>query len=487
MMTSEEMLAAEDYAEQHGVSRAQLMNNAGLESFVILEEEYALEGKSILVMAYHGNNGGDGFALANHLKHASKVHVLFLGQLEKLKEEAKEQFDRLDPSLILDDMEKINIDDYDLIIDALLGSGVKGTLSDELIKAVDMMNQCPKPVISLDIPTGIDPDRGKLGPHFVKANIIITFHDLKPGLSEFEDHTIIADIGIPPIIHASGEEEKHYVGDEMVRRMFSTRKRNAHKGDYGRVLILAGSETYPGAAYLAAGAGLAALRGGTDLVTVASAEHVAKSINALNPDLITIKLDGKVIGLEHYDILLPHLEKADVILMGPGIGEEDSTSKLIRKICEEWQDKQKVIDADALKMITLHEVSSAILTPHQGELKILLDHSNLRQAEMDKGLGTNVMLIKGDEDEILTATGSMWNRTGNPGMTVGGTGDLLAGLCAGLLAANQGKHARFLVACVASYILGHAGDQLKKEYGDEFIASDFLAQLGKSIKSFSAD
>jgi len=268
------------------------------------------------------------------------------------------------------------------------------------------------------------------------------------------------------------------VGAEL--KKFMMRKSNSYKGENGKLLAVCGSDDYPGAAYLACGSAIAAMRTGVDLVTVAVPENVGWVINSLNPDIITVKLKGSYLNLSHEKEITELAEASDVILLGPGIGTRVDTLKLVKRLVK--IKKAKVIDADAIKAITFNEVENAILTPHKGELDILLSNSGLRMNEysdLKNYLGNNVVIVKGEEDVIISSEEMRVNKTGNPGMTSGGTGDVLCGLCAGLL--TQG-FTLIDSAFNSAKIMGKTGDKLKEKFGYGFIASDFLSEIAKEVK-----
>ena len=255
---------------------------------------------------------------------------------------------------------------------------------------------------------------------------------------------------------------------------------DSHKGDNGRVLVIAGSKEYPGAAYLA-GAGVVALRTGTDLVTVASPEKVAWAINCLNPDLITTKLPGDYLKEEHFSILKELIKKNDVILIGPGISTRKETERLVLSVvrfCVK-NHKQMVIDADAIKMLELRNLENCILTPHDAEFLQLTSQCD----DIKKVIGNNVILLKGKTDLIISKDTTIENKTGNSGMTVAGTGDVLSGLCGGFLSQS---HNLLESALAAAFIHGMIGDKLKKQYSHSFIASDFLSEIATIIRELKA-
>lgn len=250
------------------------------------------------------------------------------------------------------------------------------------------------------------------------------------------------------------------------------RKQNSHKGQNGIILIIAGSKDFPGAAFLATQA-LASLRAGNDLTILACPEKVAWAINSLNPDIITVKLKGDYLNLKHYKTIKRYIDKSDIILIGNGISQNKQTQKLVKKIIKTT--KPKVIDADAIKAISLKEVDNSIITPHKKEFEILLKNSGLTKKNYRKHLKNNIILLKGPIDYIISKNKIKTNKTGNAGMTIGGTGDILAGLAAGLAT----KTTLFNAAYLAAKLNGKIGDKLKNS---NFIASDFLALIGKEAK-----
>lgn len=261
--------------------------------------------------------------------------------------------------------------------------------------------------------------------------------------------------------------------------MIVRRKEDSHKGQNGIVLVIGGSKNLVGALYLAAES-IAAMRAGSDLVIVAAPEKVAWTINKMSPDLITVKLKGDNLAERHYDELKMYIDKADVILIGNGIGQEEKTRKLVKKIIK--TKKPKVIDADAIKAIRLQEVDNSILTPHAREFEILMNNSKIKNKnikQIQNKLKNNIILLKGKTDKIISKNKIKDNKTGNAGMSVGGTGDVLAGLCAGFVSQRMNL---FDSAYLAAKITGKIGDELKKELGYGFVASDFLKLIAKAIK-----
>jgi NAD(P)H-hydrate epimerase len=265
----------------------------------------------------------------------------------------------------------------------------------------------------------------------------------------------------------------HHISKKDIK--LPKRKKTSKKGDSGKVLVIGGSKEYVGAVALA---GLAALRSGCDWVTVAAPEKVAWAINTLSPDLVTVKLKGGYLSIKHYAQINKLAKKYNTILIGNGVGLRNTTKQLINKIIK--TDKNKVIDADALKQIKLQDVKNAILTPHHREFDILLKNSKLTKNNFKKYLGNNIVILKGSVDLIISKNKTLFNETGNPGMSKAGTGDVLAGLCAGFLAQSEDLQQS---AVNAAYFSGLIGDiLLKKKKGFTYLASDMVDEIKRIIK-----
>ncbi|HIH42517.1 TPA: NAD(P)H-hydrate dehydratase [Candidatus Woesearchaeota archaeon] len=289
-----------------------------------------------------------------------------------------------------------------------------------------------------------------------------------------------------------------------VKSVLHPRNLNAKKGDAGRVLIIGGSKDYIGAVALA---GLAAFRSGVDSVIIAAPEKVAYAINCLSPDLVTKKFSGEYFVEKHLKEIVKLSQNADTVLIGNGIGLKRKTIKFVRKIVLALEKVQKpyVLDADAIKAVSLSECKTAILTPHAKELEILLANSRFgnvnkikdidekikaTQKYLNKNNNNNIILLKGRIDYIFSKNKVKVNKTGNPGMAKAGTGDVLAGLVAGFLAQSKDNpdknSARFNSACAAAYLNGMLGDRSLAEHGGKaaaqagiysYIASDLLRDM----------
>jgi NAD(P)H-hydrate epimerase len=334
--------------------------------------------------------------------------------------------------------------------------------------------------LAVDVPTGIDSDSGDNLGEAVRANLTVTLHSMKKGLlkaKKFCGEINVADIGIPP-------EAAIFAGPGDVNAIMTRRSPEAHKGEFGRLLVVGGSEIFTGAPTLVA---MAAYRTGTDLVFVAAPEKAAQAISSMSPNMITIKLPGENFAVAHVRILREHLEKASVIAIGPGLGLNKQTISAVRKIVALAIQRKKplLLDADGLKALGVIRKrifdGTTVVTPHAGEFQAITGKSpsrdlKLRSDEVRELASKSgaAVLLKGHIDIVSDGMRVKLNRTGNPGMTVGGTGDVLSGIVAGLMA--QGVEA-FRAAVAGAFINGAAGDLAEEKLGDHLTPTDLLEYI----------
>ncbi len=259
------------------------------------------------------------------------------------------------------------------------------------------------------------------------------------------------------------------------------RKRTSHKGENGRVLIIGGSEDYVGAPALVGMAALATLRGGADLVTVAAPEKVAWAINCIAPDIITQKIACRNFTPKQVKSVLKLATGVDVVELGNGIAFTPGAKEFMQQVVHRVK-MPLVLDAAALRVVRFQDVERSVFLPHAKEYEALLAHSKIHESDVQKCLGTNVLVKKGHpKTVIMTKDKIAYNWTGNAGMTHGGTGDVLAGIVAGLIA--QGNDA-FLAARVAAYVNGKAGELLYKKMGFGYLASDLMSVFPEILRRF---
>jgi len=476
-----------------GMSPLQLMENAGAAVAQSVKER--LGSGKVLFVAGRGNNGGDAFVAARHLAGIPGylVKVILLGKdLDIGTEEALHnfsllRFSRVQTLEIRDSSQLTALDwfsEANLIVDAVFGTGIKGKIKEPESTAIDLINRerkAGKTVIAIDIPSGLDPDGGDFD-KAVYADLTVTFHRMKAGLltEQAKEHTgtiKVAEIGVCA-------DAERYVGPGDLQMLYK-RKLEAHKGNAGRILVIGGGP-YSGAPALAA---LAALKTGADLVTAAVPESIAEIVASYSPDLIVKKLSSNILCPEDLSVLPDLINSHDVVVMGMGLGKAAETLETVRKILPFC--RKLVLDADALSALsgTLFETLAGnceiIVTPHAGEFARLRGVETPEDAEArekavrefseENGV---VTLLKGKTDIISDGKQTFLNRTGNPGMTVGGTGDVLAGITGAMFSRNPA----LLAAACAAFINGAAGDLAFEKAGNALLATDVLESIPEIIK-----
>lgn len=482
-ITSREMRALELNAEYFGVLRLQLMENAGHNIALEVASRFK-KPKSIAVFCGLGGNGGDGFVAARHLlAFGFKVMIILAGKAEEIADKAAlanwkaiQSLKETIPIIEISDTSLIPKIESDIIIDALLGTGIKGELKPPIMQLVQKINTINAYKFAVDVPTGIDSDSGEVLGEAVKADVTITFHKPKKGLenaSKYIGELLIKDIGLP-------NEFERLTGPGDVLLVAKRRPPEAHKGDFGRLLVVGGSEVFSGAPVLVA---LAALRTGVDLAYVAAPEKTAHAISSMTPDLITIKLDGKHLQSANLKTLKDYIEKTDAIVLGSGLGLHEETKEAVRTLIDAVVEigKPLLLDADALKAFAEFKRKldvPSVLTPHAGEYATLTGkklpetlEEKIRHVQKTASELNAVILLKGHADIIADKERVKLNYTGNPGMTVGGTGDVLSGIVGAFLA----QHAEPFEAAVAgAFVNGATGDFVFKEKGAHMVATDLL-------------
>jgi len=480
-ITSAQMAAIDANCEYLGIRRLQLMENAGAAAANAVKKNGA-SGK-VIIIAGRGNNGGDAFVAARHLSDYDTT-VILLGRKEDIKTpDALHNWNALEETSItlvqVTDAKMLDqhtIMKASVIIDGIFGTGIKGTLKEPESTAIDLINNSDAFVIAVDVPSGFDPDGGKFE-KAVKADLTLTFHKMKTGMmkkgaDKYTGDIQVIDIGIP------GEAE-FFVGPGDIQP-FLTRSTSSHKGDAGRVLVIGGG-AYSGAPALAA---LAALRAGADIVTVAAPKSVSDIIASFSPNLIVRSLSGNRLVLEDVPLILELIKKHDVVVIGMGLGTEGATLEAVKKIVPMCV--KAVIDADALIPEVVHAGhKDIIVTPHAGEMKRLsgadVPEDEKKKLAFVRNFAKDnklTVLLKGKVDIISDGMEFRANRTGNAGMTVGGTGDVLAGLTGALFA----KHDAFSAACAAAFINGAAGDLAFEEFGYGLLATDVIDHIPEVMK-----
>ncbi|WP_255409902.1 MULTISPECIES: NAD(P)H-hydrate dehydratase [Haloferax] len=474
MITSRRMAAVDLNAEALGVPRKQLMESSG-NAVARACRDLADPGASVAIVAGRGNNGGDALVAARFLK-AYDVTVHLLGRPETISTDiARENWDALvageaDRRTVTDSV-AFDLGDPDLVVDAMLGTGVTGALREPEATAARAINESSATVLAVDVPSGLDADTGDAAGLAVDADRVVTFHDDKPGLVDLDCEVVVADIGIP-------EAAELFTGPGDLLAL--DRDAQSHKGDHGDVLVVGGGP-YTGAPALAA---QSALRAGADLARVACPEGVAREVQGYSENLIVRGFSGDRLAPEHVPDLLDFAADRDVVVFGPGLGDADESLDAVREFLAAY-DGTAVVDADALQVVPEVETEATLIcTPHQGELRKMGGETDadwetrrdlVREFAADLG---HTLLVKGAYDVVSDGDAVRVNRTGNPGMTVGGTGDVLAGATGALAAVLPPLDA----AAVAAYANGRAGDFAAEEFGGGLVATDLLERLPVGLR-----
>lgn len=501
-IASAEQMREIDYAAIHdyGIPGVVLMENAGVEVAKQLETVFVnLQGKNICIFAGKGNNGGDGFVAARHLANqGAYVKVLLFADKDDIKGEAQTNLDIIELMDIevlfvktVRDWDKVKLVAglADCIIDALLGTGFKGELSPGILQAINIINSLDKLIVAVDIPSGIYADTGQSAEAAVKADYTITFGLPKPGLMFYPGASCagvlsVADIGIPANLLNNTGIQQNIITTSLVQKILPCRQPAVHKGDTGKVLIIAGSAGLTGAAVLTS---LGALRAGAGLITLGIAASLQPVLAVKMTEVMTKALP-EVTGALGTEAVKPIIEltaKADVLAIGPGLGLLEMTGEMVREVIKQVN-APLVIDADALNALIdntgiLAGLNvPAVLTPHPGEMARLtglnieeVNKDRIKAARDAAKLWCSTVVLKGARTVVAFPDGEVYiNTTGNAGMATGGMGDVLTGIIAAIIAQGASSKA---AAIAGVYLHGLAGDVLAQS-GQIGLAAGDVAQ-----------
>ena len=504
-------------SERFGVPSLTLMENAGsaVARFILSDYPHA---ERVGILCGKGNNGGDGFVVARKLVEAGRaVRVLLLSDPAELRGDAAAMFQSMMQSLHssnvtplivreaswLDSLAAAEIFTADVIIDAILGTGFRPPVSPLYAAAIAKMNAASAPIVAVDIPSGADADamRPSADPtNQARADAIVTFTAPRPAhvfAQLTTGPTVIAPIGSPPeaIVSKLG---LHLSTPNDFAPLLAPRARDANKGSYGHVLVIGGSLGKAGAAAMA---GFAALRAGAGLSTVATPKSVLATVAAFHPELMTEPLaetEQGTISLQAVGLGLDALLERKTVAIGPGISRNSETAAFVRTIVTRG-DKSIVVDADALNAFEASADKlngrgrTVVITPHPGEMSRLtgltIAEIQANRLEVARNFARDhelIVVLKGHRTLIAGPTtappdGAVWvNPTGNPGMATGGTGDILTGIVAALIAQHP-QHALEATA-LAAYLHGLAGDLASASVGENsMVATDLVRFLPQAF------
>jgi NAD(P)H-hydrate epimerase len=498
--------------EDIGIPSLVLMENAGRQAVAAMEAIYSdLLERQVAILCGRGNNGGDGFVVARTLvQRGVDVAVFLIGRVAEVRGDARinlEILGRLGLTVveIADsqawELHFSEVSDCTLIVDAIFGTGLNAPVSGFIESVVTDVNASGIPVVSIDLPSGLSADSpDPIGPS-IEAGLTVTLAAPKlplvlPPAEIRAGDIVIADIGIPSeVIDVLDGPRVDLLTRASMRELVTPRTPDSHKGDYGRVLIVAGSRGKTGAAHLAA---VGALRSGAGLVTVATAAGCQDTLSAMGPEYMTESLAEGDRGLDP-DGVDRVLEIArDVLAIGPGLGQAPATREFVRQIVDRAS-MPLVVDADGLNAfagdpdrLAGREGRDVIITPHPGEMARLVgmstDEVQASRLEIARNFAIAhhvFVVLKGHRTLIATPDAKVFiNPTGNPGMATGGTGDVLTGMIAAWLAQLLDAEA----ACkLAVYLHGLAGDLAEADEGEIAMTSaDVAGHLGDAMLELTA-
>jgi len=509
VLNTEQMREADRRTIQDlGLPSIVLMENAGRQTVAAMEAAFETLGSSrIAVVCGRGNNGGDGFVVARTLVQRGIETVVFLlGSVAEVTGDARTNLEVLGHigMTVVEitnaqewELHFTEVSECDIVVDAILGTGFRGRLTGLFETVVADINELGVPVVAIDLPSGLSADSAELTGEAVEATMTVTLAAPKiplvfPPAETHAGDLVIADIGIPaPVIDELEGPYLELLTRERMRGLLPARASESHKGDFGRVLIVAGSLGKTGAAHLAA---LGALRSGAGLVTVATPRSCLPILASMGAEYMTIPLVETPSGTVDYAALERVLDlEADVMAVGPGLGQEPGTAAFVQGLLER-SGLPLVIDADGINAfagdpdrLAGRDGVEVVITPHPGEMARLVNgtaesvqQDRLRHAREFAAAHRLHVVLKGHRTIVAGPEGrSFVNLTGNPGMATGGTGDLLTGMIAAWLAQLLDAEA----ACKLSvYLHGAAGDLAEEDEGQiALMATDIAGRLGDAM------
>ncbi len=474
-----------------GISGLLLMENAALEAVHAMEQQFGrLSGRQFIIVCGKGNNAGDGFAMARHLQNrGGRVEIVFLNDAEDLPPDARTNYDIAQNMEITVSGEfPAELETDAVIVDAIFGIGVHGEITDRTYRsAIEWINQSGTAVVAVDIPSGIDADRGSVCGCAVKADLTCTFAFCKPGLAvlpgaAYAGKVAVCHISTPDYV-ANMEPADTFLLEEDCLQI-PPAALDANKGSMGRVCIVAGSTGMTGAACLAAEA---ALRTGAGLIRVAAPRNLNAVLEVKLTEQMTVPLPADHrLDETCLDMVRRQCRQSDVLLLGPGLGRAPETERAVQQLVRETE-IPIILDADGINAVSRNinilqeKQAPVIVTPHPGEFARLtglpvaeIQQDRLRLARMFAVQHDVVLVLKGAKTVIAYPDGTAYvNPTGNPGMATGGSGDVLAGIIAALEARGALNS-----AAVGTFLHGMAGDRAAAELGMAYMApTDIIRHL----------
>src|SRR5580693_6406514 len=491
-------------SQRFGVPSLTLMENAGsaVAEFVVARYPSA---ERVGVVCGKGNNGGDGFVAARKLKAAGReVRVVLLAEPAELRGDAAEMFARLPVAPVIarngDELEQEKaraVFESEVLLDAILGTGFKPPVSGLYAGAIRLLNASPARVVAVDIPSGADADvMGEQTGAVARADAVVTFTAPRPAHifgRLTEGPTLIAPIGSPDEAIVSSLQLNLITGREIAP-LVGPRPLAANKGNFGHVLVIGGSVGKAGSVAMA---GMAALRTGAGLSTVATPKSVLATVAGFHPEIMTEPLDetdAGTISTRASGAVDALIKGKTVLAVGPGISRNPETSEFVRTLVAKSK-TPLVLDADGLNAFEGRAAElngkgrSLVITPHPGEMARLtgstvaaVQRDRINVARTFAREHELIVVLKGHRTLITQPDGTVWvNTTGNPGMATGGTGDILTGMVAGLIAQNPQRIVEAVFAAV--HLHGLAGDVARESMGEHsLVATDLVRALPEAFR-----
>ena len=501
IVTAEEMRAIDRAtSERFGVPSLALMENAGTAVADFVLSRYGAADR-VVIFCGKGNNGGDGFVAARKLlERGKKVQVILLADAAELRGDAVVMFAKLPQKAQVArsgaELRSAKLEG-DLYVDAILGTGFKPPVAGLYAEAIAVMNASSVPVVAVDIPSGADADAMGAQPGIIaRADAIVTFTSPRPA-HVFSllttGPTCVAEIGSPEDAVVSSLQLNVITARDLAAAL-APRPADSNKGNYGHVLVIGGSVGKAGAAAMA---GMAALRAGAGLSTVATAKSVLPTVAGFHPELMTEPLpetDAGTIATGASVRIEELLRAMTVAAIGPGISRDPHTATLVRSLVAKHK-LSMAVDADGLNAFEGHadqlngQGRTLVITPHPGEMARLAACTTAAVQKDRLGVARNfarehdlIVVLKGYRTLVVQPSGEAWvNLTGNPGMATGGTGDILTGMVAGMIA--QHPNAAMLATTAAVHLHGLAGDVMRESVGEHsLVATDLLHGLPEAFR-----
>ncbi|MGD8501974.1 MAG: NAD(P)H-hydrate dehydratase [Syntrophobacterales bacterium] len=513
-VTGEEMAGMDRIAiEELGIPGVVLMENAGRGATEVMWRYFPdMGGKRVAVLAGGGNNGGDGFVIARHLwQQRVDVVVYCLKKLDSYQGDARSNLEIIQKlDLVVEEVTenagikklRRKLADADLIVDSILGTGLNAPVRGFYLKVIDLVNQLGRPVVAVDLPSGLNASSGQPLGTCIQATVTATLGLPKVGLlvtpgCSFVGHLEVVDIGLPRSVIETEDADRIWLEASDLASIIRPRSIDSHKGSFGHVLIVGGSVGKTGAGAMA---GLGAARAGAGLVTLAVPASLHGLMEVKLTEIMTEPLAEtaeQTVAREALPRIQALLEGKQALALGPGLSEHKETIQVVLELIKS-SPCPIVLDADAVNGLAGHlEVltragAPVILTPHPGEMGRLLERSaaeiqNERLAVVQSFSETYgvTLVLKGARTLICSSGGRLAiNSSGNPGLASGGTGDVLTGLIAGFLAQGLSP---FDAACLGVYCHGKAADRLAIRWGDRgMLATDLLEEIPTVLKNLAA-